>query len=86
MQKMEHRADCHHRVFLTVLINFAIAANLIQTVYFDTWSRTINGIKKLSLLDHINVNKHVYVFLFVGAFIVNSLGHMEPVEEWTLEI
>ena len=35
------------------MINFATENNLAQLVHFKTWSRTINGIRKESTLDHI---------------------------------
>ena len=34
---------------------FATECNLLQVVDFNTWSRTINGIKKESLLDHVYI-------------------------------
>ena len=36
--------------------DFALSNNLSQIVDFCTWSRTINGIRKESLLDHVYVN------------------------------
>ena len=54
--KMENRADYHHKIPLEYLTTFSMENNLIQTVYFDTWSRVINGIKKASLLDHVYAN------------------------------
>ena len=38
------------------LKTFATESNLLQVVEFNTWSRTINGIKKESLLYHVYIN------------------------------
>ena len=46
--------------------------NLTQIVNFPTWSRTINGNKKESVLDHINVS---YVTKFVNVIgVVTEIG------------
>ena len=50
------RPDYTNKFLLNTLKNFATESNLIQIVDFNTWSRTINGIKKESLLDHIYLN------------------------------
>ena len=50
------RTDSHHKTTLNNLINCALDANLKQVINFDTWSCTINGITKMSMLDHIYVN------------------------------
>ena len=47
------RPDYSNRHLLDSLKTFAIESNLLQIVDFNTWSRTINGVKKESLLDHI---------------------------------
>ena len=41
---------------LESLKSFATECNLLQVVDFNTWSRTINGIKKESLLDHAYID------------------------------
>ena len=40
---------------------FTFSNNLTQHVNFKTWSRTINGVKKESLLDHVYSNAPGYV-------------------------
>ena len=51
--KMELRHDYSRRIPLCHLTEFTDVNNLIQLVNFNTWSRTVNGIRKESLLDHI---------------------------------
>ena len=41
---------------LDSLKSFATESYLLQVVDFKTWSRTINGVRKESLLDHIYIN------------------------------
>ena len=50
------KQDYCNRSLLKTLREFAIEKNLLQVVDFNTWSRTINGIKKESLLDHVYLN------------------------------
>ena len=45
-------------IYLTDFVN---QNNLSQLVNFPTWSRTINGIKKESLLDHVYANDTSFV-------------------------
>ena len=40
--------------------------NLNQVVNFETWTRTINGIVKQSILDHILNNGHRYKIIANG--------------------
>ena len=54
---MEMRPDYLYKSPLSHLIEFANANNLTQLVSFNTWSRTINGVRKESLLDHVYVNE-----------------------------
>ena len=50
------RPDYSNRLLLNTLKNFAAEHNFIQVVDFCTWSRTINGVKKESMLDHVYLN------------------------------
>ena len=50
------RSDYSNRLLLNTLRDFATDLNLIQVVDFNTWSRTINGILKESMLDHVYLN------------------------------
>ena len=59
--KMIHRNDYYRKIPLNLLISFATENNYIQIVDFPTWSRTIKGIKKESILDHVYVNNHAAV-------------------------
>jgi hypothetical protein len=36
--KIENIADYHHKIPLEYLTTFSMENNLIETVYFDTWS------------------------------------------------
>ena len=54
--RMEMRDDYDRKIPLSSLVNFALENNLIQMVNETTWSRTINGIRKESLLDHVYLN------------------------------
>ena len=44
---------------LSMLNDFATENKLIQVVDFNTWSRTIKGTRKESLLDHVYLNNHL---------------------------
>ena len=50
---MEHKNDYGYKLPLNHLTEFTTTNKLFQIVNFCTWSRTINGVKKESLLDHI---------------------------------
>ena len=45
-------SDYYNRSLLNTLQNSVTESNLTQVVDFNTWSRTINGQKKESMLDH----------------------------------
>ena len=51
--EMEHRNDYLYKGPLNLLTDFPTQKNLVQLVQFKTWSRTINGVRKESTLDHI---------------------------------
>ena len=51
--RLELRPDYSYKMQLGHLTDFVLANHLIQLVDFTTWSRTINGIRKESLLDHV---------------------------------
>ena len=53
--RMELRLDYPRKTTLNYLTEFTNLNNLTQVVNFPTWSRTINGIRKESLLDHVYV-------------------------------
>ena len=55
--KMEMRPDYLYKTPLSHLTEFANAKNLTQMVSFSTWCRTINAVRKESLLDHVYVNE-----------------------------
>ena len=52
------RHDYSNRILLDTLNNFALNENLIQVVDFNTWSRTIKGVRKESMLDHVYLNNY----------------------------
>ena len=54
--KMLHRQDYQRNIPLKLLTDFALANDLSQLVEFSTWTRTINGVRKDSILNHIYVN------------------------------
>ena len=54
--KMELRPDYSYKIQLGHLIELVSTNNLIQLVNFNTMSRTINGVRKESLL-HIYTNE-----------------------------
>ena len=53
--------DYYSKKHLRNLIDLTLELNLEQIVNFDTWSRTINGCKKSSILDHIYTNSTAMV-------------------------
>ena len=55
---MEYRTNYRCKIPLSLLTDFALNANLLQVVNFNTWSRIIKGQKKESVLYHIYVSKH----------------------------
>ena len=55
--KMENLCHYNYKTPLCNLANFALEHNLSQVINFCTWSRTINGVEKESLLGHVYVNK-----------------------------
>ena len=59
--RMTHRSDYNYKIPLASLTDLALTQNLTQIVTFNTWSRTIKGIKKESLLDHVYVNNFASV-------------------------
>ena len=50
---MNVRQDYCARQLLDALYGLSNEANIIQVVNFNMWSRTINGVKKESLLNHV---------------------------------
>ena len=50
---MEHKNDYGYKLPLNHLTEFTSTNKLFQIVNFCTWSRTVNGVKKESFLDHI---------------------------------
>ena len=58
---MAYRDDYYNKKYLRNLIDFTLENNFDQIVTFDTWSRTINGSKKKSILDHIYTNNSAIV-------------------------
>ena len=55
--KMELRPDCSYKIPLSHLTTFVTLNNLNELVDFTAWSklawtRTINGVRKESTLDH----------------------------------
>ena len=66
---MAFRDDYYNKKLLRSLIDFTLENNLDQIVTFDTWSRTINGSIKTSILDHIYTNNNA---------IVNNLNFETP--------
>ena len=51
--KMELRNDYIYKSPFKLLTDFTSLKNLTQLIHFPTWTRTINGIKKESILDHV---------------------------------
>ena len=68
--RMDMRPVYDYKVPLSSLTTFALENNLVQMVTETTWSRTINGVRKDSLLDHVYVN---------NAAIVLSVNLIDPV-------
>ena len=56
----------------SVETDFADVNSLIQLVNFNTWSRTVNGVRKESLLDHIYVDDDA---------IVKDDKHLKPLKK-----
>ena len=54
--KMQFRLDYPHKHIYNYLNDFTSKFNFNQVVDFPTWSRTINNIKKESILDHVYSN------------------------------
>ena len=52
----QYRQDYAHSNIYDVLSEFLTRRNLFQLVDFPTWSRTVNNIKKESILDHVYVS------------------------------
>ena len=61
--RMSNRPDYLRKEPLKLLNEFALHNNLSQMVDFCTWSRTINDVKKESLLDHVYANNPAMVNL-----------------------
>ena len=51
--EMELRSDYVYKLPFRLLSDFKTENNLVQLIDFKTWTRTINGVKKESTLDHI---------------------------------
>ena len=69
VNKEAKRIDYAYKVPYSHLSDFLADNNLIQLIDFPTWSRTINGIRKESTLDHVYVN---------NCSLVNNLTSIEP--------
>ena len=52
-RNMELRQDYSSKITLNRLTEFSNHHNLTQVVDFNTWSRTIKGVRKESLIDHV---------------------------------
>ena len=59
--KMELRNDYLYKTPFKLLTDFTTQNNLTQLVHFTTWTRTINGIKKESTLDHVYTDNDALV-------------------------
>ena len=59
--KMELRPDYLYKNHLSQLTDFVTTNNLVQLVNFVTWTRTINGIRKESTLNHIYTDNDTLV-------------------------
>ena len=53
--RMELRNHYLYKVPFNLLTTFINKTNLVQLVNFETWTRTINGVRKESTLDHVYV-------------------------------
>ena len=53
--RMNHNQDYNQKALLEILNSATSAKNLMQIIEFTTWSRTIKGTLKESLLDHVYV-------------------------------
>ena len=58
---MSDRLDYNYKIPMKCLTDFALEKNLTQLVNFNTWSRTIKGVKKESMLDHVYVKNFASV-------------------------
>ena len=59
--RMEHNLDYKQKSLLEPLINFVLSRSLVQIIEFTTWSRSINGNLKQSLLDHVYVTNFAMI-------------------------
>ena len=59
--EMEHRQDYLYKIPFGYLTDFTTHNNLVQLINFKTWTRTINGVKKESTLDHIYTDNDTLV-------------------------
>ena len=58
---MSVRPDYNYKIPMKNLSEFALESNLTQLLTFNTWSRTIKGVIKKSVLDHVYVNNFASV-------------------------
>ena len=59
--RMAHNQDYTQKALLNILIEFSYSKNLMQIIDFTTWSRSIKGNLKQSLLDHVYVSNFAMV-------------------------
>ena len=59
--QMDHNQDYTQKALLKILKIVTLAKNLMQIVDFTTWSRTVKGNLKQSLLDHVYVSNFAMV-------------------------
>ena len=53
--RKKYNINCSHKSYYELLVAIFVPRGLIQLVDFPTWSRTINGTERTSILDHIYV-------------------------------
>ena len=58
---MAHNQDYSQKTLLEILNSLALEKNVMQIIDFTTWSRTVKGNFKQSLLDHVYVSNFAMV-------------------------
>ena len=59
--RMAHNQDYSQKTLLEILENLTLSKNSMQIIDFTTWSKSIKGILKQSLLDHVYVSNFAMV-------------------------
>ena len=60
---MAHNQDYSQKTLLEILNSLALEKNVMRMIDFTTWSRTVKGNFKQSLLDHVYVSNFAMLIL-----------------------